>query len=99
MLTPAATKKIIDHRTTCAARDMNQERPEPREYPSEPQMDMIHREMKKYSKPQIRVVDHNGAVVAFERMRNAAPMRKEPKLVKSNGKSIPSQYVPDLERE
>jgi hypothetical protein len=51
-------------------------------------MDIFQSERKKYSKPQIRVVDHSGAVTVYERITRAVPMRNEPKMVKSAGRLI-----------
>ena len=51
-------------------------------------MDRIQREMNKYNKPQMRVVDHSGAVAAWERMRLAMPMRLEPSPMKRYGESM-----------
>lgn len=48
-------------------------------------MDMIQRETKKYNMPQIRVVDHSGVVMAWERMILETAMRHDPDPMKTNG--------------
>jgi hypothetical protein len=58
---------------------------------------MIQTGLKKYSSPQIRVVDHSSAVVAYNRMDWAAAIKTEPKPMKSNGDSTLISYVPYLE--